>query len=123
VINKLKAGEVPVIYGTDYPTPDGTCIRDYVDVRDVAYAHLLTINSEKQLPLVMNVGTGKGASVREVINLVSEAAGKRAVKFTAKERRSGDAAVLCADISLIDKLIGFQSKYSLREGVDSLFLD
>jgi UDP-glucose 4-epimerase len=123
VINKLKLGEVPVIYGTDYPTPDGTCIRDYVDVRDVANAHLLSVNSEKELPRVMNVGTGKGASVREVMNLVSEAAGKDTMKFTAKERRSGDPAILSADISLIHKSIGFHSKYSLRESVNSLFLD
>jgi len=53
----LKAGQPPVIYGTDYPTPDGTCIRDYVDVRDFAGAHLSAADSPALLPLAKNVGT------------------------------------------------------------------
>ena len=75
VINKLKAGEPPIIYGTDYPTPDGTCIRDYVDVRDIARSHFAAADWSESLPLAINVGTGLGTSVREVINLVFTAAG------------------------------------------------
>jgi UDP-glucose 4-epimerase len=121
VINKLKAGQPPVIYGTDYPTPDGTCIRDYVDVRDIARAHLAAADSIATLPLAMNVGTGRGGSVREVIKLVCDAAGKPEVVAEEKERRAGDPAFLCADVSLIKSAIGFNSKYSLEASTGSLF--
>jgi UDP-glucose 4-epimerase len=121
VINKLKAGQPPVIYGTDYPTPDGTCIRDYVDVRDIAGAHLAAADSTAGLPLAMNVGTGRGGSVREVIKLVCEAAGRTDVVVEEKERRAGDPAFLCADVSLIKGAIGFSSKYSLEMSTASLF--
>ncbi|CAN2169983.1 GalE UDP-glucose 4-epimerase [Candidatus Nanopelagicaceae bacterium] len=121
VINKLKAGQPPVIYGTDYPTPDGTCIRDYVDVRDIARAHLAAADSTATLPLAMNVGTGRGGSVREVIKLVCAAAGQSDVIADEKERRSGDPAFLCADVSLIRSAIGFSSKYSLEASTESLF--
>ena len=121
VINKLKAGQPPVIYGTDYPTPDGTCIRDYVDVRDIARAHLAAADSTATLPLAMNVGTGRGGSVREVIKLVCTAAGKPEVVPEEKDRRAGDPAFLCADVSLIKNAIGFSSKYSLEASAESLF--
>ena len=121
VINKLKAGQPPVIYGTDYSTPDGTCIRDYVDVRDIAGAHLAAADSTAKLPLAMNVGTGRGGSVREVIKLVCEAAGRTDVVADEKERRAGDPAFLCADVSLIKSTVEFSSKYSLEASAGSLF--
>jgi UDP-glucose 4-epimerase len=121
VINKLKAGQAPVIYGTDYPTPDGTCVRDYVDVRDIAGAHLAAANFEGALPLAMNVGTGVGGSVREVIRLVCEAAGHVDVAAVEKELRAGDPAFLCADVALINHAIGFRAKYNLQESSESLF--
>lgn len=120
VINKLKAGQAPVIYGTEYPTPDGTCIRDYVDVRDIAAAHLAAADSTATLPLALNVGTGTGASVREVIALVLEAQGRTDVKAVEAERRAGDPAFLCADVSLIKSAVGFSAKYLLRESAGSL---
>jgi UDP-glucose 4-epimerase len=121
VINKLKAGEAPVIYGTDYPTPDGTCIRDYVDVRDVANAHLLSANAEKELPIVMNVGTGKGASVREVIELVGAAFGQENLQVIESERRAGDSGFLCAEVNLVDNALGFRASSDLVDSVRSLF--
>jgi UDP-glucose 4-epimerase len=121
VINKLKVGEAPVIYGTDYSTPDGTCIRDYVDVRDVAKAHLLSANAEKELPLVMNVGTGEGASVREVIELVGASFGQKNLQVIAEKRRAGDSGFLCADITLIDKTLKFVARYNLLGSIRSLF--
>ncbi len=120
VINKLKAGQPPVIYGTDYPTPDGTCVRDYVDVRDIAGAHLAAADSTATLPLAMNVGTGRGGSVREVIKLVCEAAGRSDVVAEEKERRAGDPAFLCADVSLIQSAIGFSTKFSLDTSIGGL---
>jgi UDP-glucose 4-epimerase len=119
VINKLKAGHPPVIYGTDYPTPDGTCIRDYVDVRDIAGAHLAAADASGVLPLAMNVGTGRGGSVREVIKLVCEAAGRSEVVAVEKGRRAGDPAFLCANVNLINKTLGFTSRYSLLESTSS----
>jgi UDP-glucose 4-epimerase len=121
VINKLKAGEAPVIYGIDYPTPDGTCIRDYVDVRDVANAHLLSANAGKELPLVMNVGTGKGASVREVIELVGTAFGQENLQVIESERRAGDSGFLCAEVTLISRTLGFKVGYVLVDSAGSLF--
>jgi UDP-glucose 4-epimerase len=121
VINKLKAGQPPVIYGTDYPTPDGTCIRDYVDVRDIAGAHLAAADFDGALPLAMNVGTGNGGSVREVIKLVSSASTHNDVIAEERERRSGDPAFLCADAALIKRATGFSAQYSLQESALSLF--
>jgi UDP-glucose 4-epimerase len=121
VINKLKAGQPPVIYGTDYPTPDGTCIRDYVDVRDIAGAHLAAADSTSDLPLAMNVGTGRGASVRQVIKLVCEGAGRSDVVAVEADRRAGDPAFLCADVSRIKDALGFASKFTLAASTESLF--
>ena len=120
VINKIKAGLPPVIFGTDYSTPDRTCIRDYVDVRDVARAHLIVADSAA-LPAVMNVGTGRGASVREVIKLVCNAAALSDVIAIEVERRSGDPAFLCADVTLINKVTGFVAQHTIEESVKSLF--
>jgi UDP-glucose 4-epimerase len=121
VINKLKAGESPVIYGTNYPTPDGTCIRDYVDVRDVAQAHLLSAHAERELPLVMNVGTGNGASVREVIELVRVAFDQEDLQVIESERRAGDSGLLCAEVTLIEGTLGFSADRKLFESVRSMF--
>jgi UDP-glucose 4-epimerase len=120
VIGKIKSGQSPVIFGTDYPTPDGTCIRDYVDVRDVARAHLIAANSSI-LPRAMNVGTGRGVSVREVIKLVCEAAELDNFIVTEAQRRAGDPAFLCADVTLIKKAIEFESQSSIEESAKSLF--
>ena len=120
VINKIKAGQAPIIYGTDYATPDGTCVRDYVDVRDIARAHLAAADSVAQLPQAMNVGTGHGGSVREVIKLVCAAAGREDAVTIEAGRRAGDPAFLCADVTLIKSAIGFDSKYSLKMSAATL---
>ena len=121
VLGKLNKGEAPTIFGTDYPTPDGTCIRDYVDVRDIARAHLAAATATTKLPPAMNIGTGRGASVREIIKLVLEATNKTDTQVIETDRRAGDPAFLCADISLAKSAMGFESKYSLEESISSLF--
>jgi len=121
VINKIRAGQPPHIYGTDYTTRDGTCIRDYIDVRDIARAHLAAADSQGTLPHSMNVGTGGGASVREVITLVCETAGKSDVVVVESERRPGDPAFLCADTSKIQNVLKFEPLYSLASSIESLF--
>jgi UDP-glucose 4-epimerase len=121
VLGKLNKGEAPTIFGTDYPTPDGTCIRDYVDVRDIARAHLAAADATTKLPDTMNIGTGRGASVREIIKLVLEATNKADTQVIETDRRAGDPAFLCADVTLAKSAMGFESKYSIEESVRSLF--
>jgi UDP-glucose 4-epimerase len=121
VIGKLNAGKAPEIFGTDYPTTDGTCIRDYVDVRDIARAHLAAANANQSLPPALNIGTGRGASVREIIKLVLEATNKSDTQVIESPRRAGDPAFLCADINLAKSAMGFTSKYLLEQSVKSLF--
>jgi UDP-glucose 4-epimerase len=121
VLGKLNKGEAPEIFGIDYPTADGTCVRDYVDVRDIAAAHLTAANATKPIPAIINVGTGRGASVREIINLVLDAVNKSETQVIEAPRRAGDPALLCADVELAAKEMGFRSKYSLEESIRSLF--
>jgi UDP-glucose 4-epimerase len=121
VLGKLRNGEAPVIYGTDYPTEDGTCVRDYVDVRDIAAAHLVAANATTPIPPIINVGTGRGASVREIIKLVLDATNKANSQVIEAPRRAGDPAFLCANVDLAAKEMGFKSKYSLEESIRSLF--
>lgn len=121
VLGKLIKGEAPVIFGTDYPTEDGTCVRDYVDVRDIAQAHLVAANATGAIPSIINVGTGRGASVREIINLVLDAVNKSDTEVVEAPRRAGDPAFLCANVDLAATELGFKSKYSLEESIRSLF--
>ena len=121
VLGKLNKGEAPVIFGTDYPTTDGTCVRDYVDVRDIARAHLAAADATTKLPPAMNIGTGRGASVREIINLVLDATNKSDTAVIENPRRAGDPAFLCADVSLAKSAMGFESQYSLEASIRSLF--
>jgi UDP-glucose 4-epimerase len=83
------------VFGDDYPTPDGTCIRDYVHVSDLASAHLLAVEALNCGPVVWNLGNGAGHSVRQVIASVERVAGLR-VPYRVAPRRPGDAAVLVA---------------------------
>jgi UDP-glucose 4-epimerase len=120
VLGKINKGEAPTIFGTDYPTPDGTCIRDYVDVRDIARAHLAAANATTKLPDTMNIGTGRGASVREIIKLVLEATNKTDTQIIETVRRAGDPAFLCANVTLAKAAMGFEPKFSLENSVHSL---
>ena len=121
VINRIKANQAPVIYGNDYPTADGTCVRDYVDVRDIAAAHLAAADATTALPPAINIGTGNGASVREIVKFVIDAMDRKEVTPVDADRRTGDPAFLCADVSLARSAMGFTSRYSLKESVESLF--
>ena len=120
IINCLKSGSSPTIFGTDYSTPDGTCVRDYVDVRDIAMAHLLVANSVKKLPPAMNVGTGVGVSVEQIIGLIGKKLGFKEVIPILGERRAGDPSILSANVSLIKEMLGYESKYSIESSLDSL---
>jgi UDP-glucose 4-epimerase len=121
VINRIKNGEAPIIYGNDYPTADGTCVRDYVDVRDIAAAHLAATDATHALPPAMNIGTGNGASVREIVKFVIDAMDRTDITPVDADRRAGDPALLCADVTLARTALGFTSRYSLKESIESLF--
>lgn len=100
------------IYGTDYATPDGTPIRDYVHVADLAEAHVLALRhlADGGKSQVLNLGTGQGHSVREVVRTV-EAVGGRTVPVRDAARRPGDAPVLVADASRARSVLGWSPRY------------
>ena len=106
------------LYGTDYPTPDGTCIRDYINVMDLAEGH---VNALQHLvagnpSFTVNLGTGQGSSVKEVITMVEEVTGKR-VPHKIVPRRPGDPPSLVADPAKAQKLLKWKAKRSLRDNV------
>ena len=108
------------LFGTDWPTPDGTCIRDYVHVRDLALAHLAVIEQLRSGSEVgaVNLGTGRGASVREVITAVETAVGQE-VPVVDSPRRAGDPAVLVASADRAKSLLGWSASMSLYDIVRS----
>jgi UDP-glucose 4-epimerase len=102
------------IYGTDYPTPDGTCVRDYIHVSDLADAHLLALGAcEPGRHLVYNLGNGAGFSVREVIDVCREVTGREIIAEEGP-RRPGDPAVLVASSELIQTELGWRATHDLR---------
>jgi UDP-glucose 4-epimerase len=120
VINALQQNQAPVIFGFDYPTPDDTCMQDYVDVRDVARAHLLAADAPSGLPPAPNIGTGRGRSVREIIDLLLNEA-DCFVNVNESDRRLGDSAILIGEVTLAEEVLSFTSEYSLEESIHSLF--
>ncbi|MHB8792029.1 MAG: UDP-glucose 4-epimerase GalE [Thermoleophilia bacterium] len=95
------------IFGTDYPTPDGTCIRDYIHIEDLAAAHLLTLENLDKTSLQFNLGNGRGYSVREVIETARGVSG-REIKTRESARRPGDPARLVASSGKIQSELGWQ---------------
>ena len=100
------------IFGEDYPTPDGTCIRDYIHVSDLADAHLLALGAlEKQDRLIMNLGNGQGFSVRQVIDSVRHVTG-HPIPVEVHPRRPGDPAVLVASSSKAMRELAWKPRYT-----------
>jgi UDP-glucose 4-epimerase len=105
------------IYGTDYPTADGTCVRDYVHVSDLASAHVLVLQALKEKDkLIYNLGNGHGFSVREVIETARRVTGQ-AIPALETQRRPGDPAVLVASAEKIKKELGWQPEYASLEAI------
>lgn len=104
------------VFGSDYDTPDGTCIRDYIHVVDLADAHLAALDA---LPRVdgcraLNVGTGTGSSVLEVVRAAAAAVGKE-IPYDVVERRTGDVPCVYADTSASEELLGWSTRFDLAD--------
>ena len=116
-IGKLKE---TTVYGNDYNTRDGSCIRDYVHVSDIARAHVDALsyldNNKKEAPgcSVFNLGTGSGVSVLEMINTFEKVSGKK-LNYTIGARREGDVAAIYSDSTLAKNILGWKPKYTLED--------
>jgi UDP-glucose-4-epimerase GalE len=107
------------VFGTDYPTPDGTCIRDYIHVDDLATAHVAALEKLKPgMELKLNLGTGHGASVQEVVDRCREITG-RDIATREVARREGDPPELVADASAAKRELNWQARYSMREIIET----
>lgn len=120
VLTCLSTDESPIIFGDDYPTPDGSCIRDYVHVVDVAEAHLAVLD---QLPedrgnAILNIGTGVGTSVKEMIATILRVS-ESGLKPTVGDRRAGDAPSVVAVVDKVKSLTGWKARFGLEDIVRS----
>jgi UDP-glucose-4-epimerase GalE len=103
------------VFGVDYPTPDGTCIRDYIHVNDLAEAHVLGAEYlATGTPTSLNLGTGRGSTVKEVLAMIEKVSGQR-VPVRMAPRREGDPAELVADPRKAEKVLKWKAKRSLEE--------
>jgi UDP-glucose 4-epimerase len=116
-VQQVAVGRRPqlTVFGSDYPTPDGTGVRDYIHVLDLADGHVAALRHliDKPSCITVNLGTGRGHSVLELVRAFEQASG-RAVPFDIAARRPGDVAACYADASLASTLLGWQSRRDLR---------
>jgi UDP-glucose 4-epimerase len=120
---RIVAGEPPRIFGADYPTPDGTCIRDYIHVADIADAHVAALEDLASAGggapyRVFNVGRGEGSSVREVLQAIAKVTGSDLEPVTV-ERRPGDPARVVASADRIRAQLGWTATHSLEDMVST----
>ncbi|MEU5161492.1 UDP-glucose 4-epimerase GalE [Streptomyces sp. NPDC020875] len=125
VFERIDAGAAPRIFGDDYATPDGTCIRDYIHVEDLADAHLAAARKLAEFSaegevrdLTFNIGRGEGVSVREMIGLIDEVTGNT-VEATVTPRRPGDPAQVVACADLIHTELGWKARHEVRDMISS----
>jgi UDP-glucose 4-epimerase len=119
VLKALTDGRTPVVFGTDYPTPDGSCVRDYVHVQDLAIAHVAAATALEQgsaLAPVYNLGSGEGLSVLQIMDAVRRVTG---IAFTPelRERRPGDPARIVATGELAGRDLGWQMRHDVDDMV------
>ncbi|MFD3653642.1 UDP-glucose 4-epimerase GalE [Streptomyces sp. 24-1644] len=124
VFEKLTEGTAPVVFGDDYDTVDGTCVRDFIHVDDIASAHLAAARSLAErgpgTDLTLNIGRGQGVSVREMIDLIAEVTGYGAAATPVHgARRAGDPARVVASADRIREELGWSARHDAREMVAS----
>ena len=117
-ITKVAVGELEQlsVFGDDYATPDGSCVRDYIHVMDLAAAHLAALDklAEKPTVIIHNVGTGRGYSVLEVVSAFEQATGLK-IAFQVVGRRAGDAPAVYADPTRAERELGWKAERGLEE--------
>ncbi len=121
VLDRLARGQDPVIFGDDYPTEDGTCIRDYIHVLDLADAHIMALDklNEGDLPHnTFNVGTGVGTSVRQIIEGLRDMSGLD-YPIEVAPRRAGDPPMLIGDATRIQQDLGWKARFGVEDILQS----
>ena len=121
VVDQIRNGVNPKIFGNDFPTPDGTAIRDFIHVVDIVDAHLAAVNYLKNggSNQTLNIGTGTGTSVLEIVTeIISQMKSDLVPTFVG--RRDGDIGIVVADPSKAEQVLGFKAKHVLAEMVASV---
>ncbi|MER7946853.1 UDP-glucose 4-epimerase GalE [Streptomyces sp. NPDC096079] len=125
VFERLDAGESPRIFGDDYDTPDGTCIRDYIHVEDLADAHLVAARklaewaaAGEPRDLTVNIGRGEGVSVTEMVRLINEIT-EHTTEPLVTPRRAGDPARVVAAADRIESELGWKARHDVRDMIES----
>jgi UDP-glucose 4-epimerase len=120
VFRAITSGKRPRIFGTDYPTDDGTCIRDYIHVGDVADAHAAVVDrmENQQFAATYNIGTARGTSVLELMKATRQITGVD-FDWDNTPRRPGDPAKVVADVTKIQRELGWRAKYDLHSIIES----
>lgn len=118
ILRAVRTGSPVTLFGDDYPTPDGTCVRDYIHVDDLASAHIAALNHllNGGASGAFNAGTGQGFSVRQVVDAVEKVTGLK-VPYTMGPRREGDPAQLVADSAKLRQTLGWQPKFDTLESI------
>lgn len=118
IVMKVATGEIDklTVYGNDYPTPDGTCIRDYIHVVDLVKGHLAALEKMRPGAQIYNLGTGQGSSVMEIINEFSRVGGIQ-LPYEIGARRAGDLASLYADPMLAERELGWKAELSVANAM------
>lgn len=122
VFEKIDVAQPPLIFGDDYPTADGTCIRDYIHVQDLAEAHVQALSYVRKLDhganAIFNIGTGTGTSVREMIRVIREVSQVQVDPVTVP-RREGDPANVTADVRKSKEVLGWESQFTVKDMISS----
>ena len=110
------------IFGDDYQTKDGSCVRDYIDVEDLAHAHILVLNylENNNSSIELNLGTKKGYSVFEIVNFAQDITGEK-INYTVEKRRDGDPETLVADNLRAKETINWQPEISIKESIKKAY--
>lgn len=122
VFQRLETGRRPLLFGSDYPTPDGSCVRDFIHVQDIASAHVATAEAlataKRETGLLFNIGRGEGVSVRQMLEVIGKVTGRDTTPELAP-RRAGDPARVVASAAAIRKALGWSARCTVEEMVDT----